>query len=112
MSRKDGGDVPGQEFLEPVHWMFCDAFEHVAQVEFRVESVELRRTEQAVDGRSTLAAGIRASEEVVLATQSNGAQGAFSRRVVHLDAAIVDVAREGTPAGERIANGECSIGLP
>ena len=42
MSRKSGGEVPGEEFLEPVHWMFCDAFEHVAQVEFRVESVELR----------------------------------------------------------------------
>jgi hypothetical protein len=38
--------------------MFCDAFEHVAQVEFRVESVELRRTEQAVDGRSTLSTSI------------------------------------------------------
>jgi hypothetical protein len=35
MSRKDGGEVPGQEFLEPVYWMFCDAFEDMTQVEFR-----------------------------------------------------------------------------
>ena len=35
MSRKDGDEVPGQEFLEPVHWMFGDAFKHMAQVEFR-----------------------------------------------------------------------------
>jgi hypothetical protein len=63
MSRKTGGEVPGQEFLEPVHWMFRDAFKHVAQsVEFRVVSVELRRTEPAVDGRRTLAAGVRASD--------------------------------------------------
>ena len=112
MSRKSGGEVPGQQSLKLVDRMVGDAFEDMAQVEFRVESVELRRTEQAVDGRSTLATGVRASEEVVLATQSNGAQGAFRRGVVHLDAAIVDVAGERTPAGERIANRECSIGLP
>src|ERR1700761_578574 len=82
MSRKSGGEVPGQEFLEPVHGMFCDAFEHVAQVEFRVESVELRRTEQGVDSSSTLATSVRAGEEVVLAAQGHGAQGAFSRGVV------------------------------
>jgi hypothetical protein len=43
--------------------MFCAAFEHMAQVEFRVESVELRRTEQRVDSSSTLATSVRADEE-------------------------------------------------
>jgi hypothetical protein len=37
MSRKDGGEIRGQEFLESVHWMFCDAFEHMAQIELRIE---------------------------------------------------------------------------
>ena len=86
MSRESGGEVPGQQSLKLVDRMVGDALEDMAQVEFRVESVELRRTEQAVDGRSTLSTGVRSSEEVVLATQSNGAQGAFSRGVVHLDA--------------------------
>jgi hypothetical protein len=51
--------------------MFCDAFEHMAQAELRVESVELRRTEQRVDSSSTFATSVRTSEQVVLATRSN-----------------------------------------
>jgi hypothetical protein len=73
-----GGQVPGQEFMDAVDRMIGDALKDVAQVEFRVAPVELRCTEQAVDGRSTLSTSIRSSEEVVFATQSNGAQGAFS----------------------------------
>jgi hypothetical protein len=54
MSRKIGGEVQGQEFLESVDRMIGDAFEHVAQVEFRIKPVELRRTKQRVDSSGTL----------------------------------------------------------
>ena len=46
MSRKSGDEIPGQESLKLVDRMVGDAVEDMAQVEFRVESVELRRTEQ------------------------------------------------------------------
>jgi len=58
-----------QECLEPVRWTSCDAFEHVAQAEFRVESIELRRTELAVDGRA-FAVSIGTNKEVVLAPRA------------------------------------------
>jgi hypothetical protein len=60
MSRKNGREIPEQDFLEPVHWMFCDAIENVAHVELRVESVELR-VPSTDHGRSTLAIVARPS---------------------------------------------------
>jgi hypothetical protein len=41
-----------------------DACEHVTQIEFRIKSVELRGTEQAVNRSSSFAASIGASEEI------------------------------------------------
>src|SRR5450631_4128856 len=91
--------------------MIGNALQHVAHIKLRVESVELGRTEQAVNGRSAFAAGVGSGEEIVLATESHGAQGAFGSRVVHLDATIIDVTRERTPTRERIADRRGCVGL-
>lgn len=40
MGWKGGHQVPGQEFLKPVDRMFGDALQNMAQVEFRIKSVE------------------------------------------------------------------------
>ncbi len=37
------GDVPWQQFLDAIDWMFGDAAEHMAQVRFGVEAVHLCR---------------------------------------------------------------------
>jgi hypothetical protein len=58
MSRQRGSEIPGQEFLQAVDWVIHDALEHVAQIEFWIESVKLCGAEQAVDGRCAFAAGI------------------------------------------------------
>jgi hypothetical protein len=77
--------------------MVGDAGQHSAEIGFRVEAVEFGGADQAVDRGGALAAGIRACEQVVLAAQSDGAQGAFRGVVVDLDAAIVAVAQQRIP---------------
>jgi hypothetical protein len=57
--------------------MVGEAGEHVAQVALRIETVEFRGADQAVEGGGALAALIRTGEEVVLASQSDGTQGPF-----------------------------------
>ena len=52
------GEIPRQQFLDTVHRMIGDALQDVAQIEFRIETVEFGRAEQAVNGRGAFAAGI------------------------------------------------------
>ena len=55
MSRQRGGQVPWQKFLQAIHRMVGDAIEHVTQVQFRIDTVELRGAKQRVDRSSTFA---------------------------------------------------------
>jgi hypothetical protein len=41
MSGQRGGEVPWQEFLQAVPWVISYALEHIPQIEFRLESIEL-----------------------------------------------------------------------
>jgi hypothetical protein len=41
--------VPRQQFVHAVNWMACDPFEDVTQICFRIEPVQLRRFDEAVD---------------------------------------------------------------
>ena len=66
--------------------MIGDALQDVAQVKLRIESVELGRAEQTVDGC-----------------------GAFGGRVVHFDVTVVEKATERTPSRERISDGHSGI---
>ena len=74
-----GRRVPGQQFGDAVDGVVGDAREHIAQVGFGVEAVEFGRSDQAIDSGGALAAGIGATKQVVLATQSYSAQGPFGR---------------------------------
>ena len=51
-------DVPGQQFLDAVDGMVGDTRQHLAQIGFGIETVEFRRTNQAVDRRRPLPASI------------------------------------------------------
>jgi hypothetical protein len=45
----EGGEVPGQKLVDAVDGVIGDAFEYMAQVEFRIEAVELGCAQQSVD---------------------------------------------------------------
>ena len=68
--------------------MIADALEHMAQVGFRIQTVELGSADQAVDGGGALASSVGTAEEEVLAPERNGAQRALGGVVVDLEAAI------------------------
>ena len=67
VSLERGGDVPGQEFFDAVDRMLGDRCQDRAQVEGRIESVQLGCSDKAIKRRGTLAAGISSHEEVILA---------------------------------------------
>jgi len=69
------GSVPGQEFFDSMDWMVCNTREHVREVGFRIDTVQLCRANQAVHRGSALAAGIRSRKKIVLSAQS------YSRRL-------------------------------
>ena len=103
--------IPGEQFFDALDGMLGDPGQHQAEIEFRVEAVELGGTEQRVDRGSSLAAGVGAAEKVILPSKRNGAQRAFSRRIVDLQEAIVDIARKRAPAREGVADGARSFAL-
>ena len=53
-------EVPRQEFFNAVDGMVGDAGQHVAEIGFGIETVELCAADQAVDRCGALAAGIGA----------------------------------------------------
>ena len=59
-------DIPGQQFVDAVDGMFGDARQNVVQVTLGIDSIQLGCADQTVEYRSTLAASVRSSEQVVL----------------------------------------------
>jgi len=57
--------------------MVGDAGEHFAHVALRIEAVQFRCADQAVEGGGALTARIGTCKKVVLASQSDGAFGNF-----------------------------------
>ncbi|MNV58527.1 hypothetical protein D3C71_1509070 [compost metagenome] len=92
--------------------MVGKACEHIAQIRLRIEPVQLGRFHQTVNRRGPLASSVRTHEEIVGSAKGHAAQGALSRVVVDLDAAIVTVAGQRCPARERIANRLGQFRLP
>ena len=64
------GEIPGEQFVDPADRVFGDTGQDLAKVALWVESVQLSRSDQRVDGSSTHAAGVGASEQVILSPQS------------------------------------------
>ena len=75
--RQSGGDVPREELLDAVDGMIGDASHHLAEICFRVETVEFRRGDQTVDNSSPISARIGTCEEIVLPSQGDGPRGTF-----------------------------------
>src|ERR1700733_6212175 len=97
-------DVPGQELVDAADGMVWDLRQDRAEIEFRVEAVQLRRSDQAVHGGGTFSTAVRTCKQVVLSPKSDSPKCAFGRAVVYLQQPIVRVKRECTPSRERISN--------
>lgn len=80
-------DIPRQQLLDAIDRMLSNVHEHVSQVRLRIQLVELGRTQQRVDRRSTLTAGVGTRKQVILSSQRDDAQGSLGGVVVDLDAA-------------------------
>jgi hypothetical protein len=61
--------VPWQQLGKAVHRMRADAGDHVAQVGLGLEAVEFGRSDQRIEQRGALAAGVAARKEPVLRTE-------------------------------------------
>jgi len=70
-----------------------------------IDGVKLGRFDQSVGDGGGLAARFRADEEVVLATEGDGAHAAFGGVVVQLQDAVVKLGAQALHSGQGIANG-------
>jgi hypothetical protein len=57
--------------------MIGDVRQHMPQIGFGIETVELGRPDEGVEDGGTFASAIRAREEIVAATDGNPTQGPF-----------------------------------
>src|SRR5271155_2033793 len=108
---RNSREIPWQEILDAVDRMIGDAGQHISEIRFGIETVELGGADQAVDRGGTLTAGIGAGEQVVFPAQSDGSQGAFGGVIVYLDAAIVHVAQQSIPARESVTYRHRRVGF-
>ena len=74
--------------------MLADAGEKIAQVGLGLYAVETCRTNERVEDRGPLAAGVGAQEQPILSAELQGPNGILSGVVRKLQPAVADVARE------------------
>ena len=75
-----------------------------------LDVVELCGGDEGADDCPSNAAAVRAREQMVLAPERDGPDGALDRIVLEFDAAVIEETGEGWPARERITNGLGSAG--
>jgi len=73
-----GAPVPGHQFVEPVSGMSVDhALKHVAEIGVGLDAIELRGSDEGTDDGPAVPTAVAAGEEVVLAPERNGPDGAL-----------------------------------
>src|SRR6516165_10421628 len=99
------GPIPGQEFIEPAHWIALGhALQDVLQIGEGLHVIELCRGDEGANGGPSLSATIGAGEQMVLTPQRDGSDCALDRIVVELDTAVVQEVTEGRPAGKGVTD--------
>ena len=73
--------IPGQQFVQLLNGMVCDASQDIGEPGLRINIVHLGGNDQAVHHRGPLAAAIRTAEQPRLPTQSDAAYITLSRIV-------------------------------
>ena len=95
LSRRElRGAVPGQEVLDPIDRMIGDVGQHMAQPGLGVNTAQLGRADQRVDGGGTLAPAVGTGEQIVAPADGDTTKGALGGRVVDLDDAVLTVAQQ------------------
>ena len=97
--------MPRQQVVEFADSVVGNSLDDEAQISFRVEAIEFRRTDQAVNRGGTITAGIRTGKQEVLSAKRHCAQCPFRRIVVDLDAPIRGIANQCLPMLQGIADG-------
>ncbi len=105
------GEVPRQELLDTVDGMIGDVRQHMLQIGFGIEAVELGRPDEGIEDGGAFASAIGAGEEIVATAHGNPTQGPFGCGVIDLDAAIVQVAHHRVPEREGVVDRRSRIGL-
>jgi len=59
------GEAPGQQLVDLIDWVLADMLEDVTQIRFRVQAIQLCRTDQTIESGSALTTGIGTSEEKI-----------------------------------------------
>ena len=67
-----GVKVPRQQLADAIDGVIGDSGQHRTQVGFWITVVQLCCSYQAIDRSCSFASGVRPSEQVVLAAESNG----------------------------------------
>ncbi len=62
---------PGQQLVDAIDLMICDAAEHVSQPRLRIDAVELGRFDQRVGNRRRPSAPVRAHKKVILGKRAS-----------------------------------------
>src|ERR1700674_2707465 len=98
--------VPRQKFVETAGGMTVGhALQDVPEPGTGLDVVELCGGDEGADGCPSDAATVRAREQMVLAPERDGPDGALDLVVVEVDAAVIEESGEGWPARQRITNG-------
>src|SRR3954471_3168191 len=97
--------VPGQQVTDTVDRMIRNPGQNVTQPSLRIKAIQFCGLDQRQDGRSPFSACIRPCKEPVLPSESNRADGTLGGIVVDLDRTVIEIAAQGGPARQSIADG-------
>src|SRR5512142_1686586 len=98
-------DVPGGQVADAIDGVAGDAGEHVAEVGFGIEAVELGGLDQGIEGSGAITAGVGPGKKVVLPAEGQRPDLPFGGVVVDLQPPVVEVAAERRPEGAGVADG-------
>jgi len=74
-----------------------NAGQHVSQIAFGINAIQLSTPDQTVDRRGTLSTAIGARKKKVLSAQSHDPQRSFGCIIVDFDAAVITEAYQRLP---------------
>src|SRR5258708_10899714 len=97
--------IPGQQIVKPAHWMSAGhAFQRVFEIGEGLDLVELGGSDEGADGCPSGAAAVGSGKQLVLAADRDRADDALDGIGVEVDAAVIEEAAKGAPAGQGVAD--------
>ena len=101
-----GGPCPRRQFCEAaVRPVIDELGQHVAQVGFGIDAVQLAGLDQRGEHRPVFRPFVAAGKQSILSVQSNRSHAALGGIGVDLDAAVVKEAHQPIPMGKAISDG-------